>query len=296
VFTVNGDCTISHSEYITDVTIGTTFRAISYDIDPQEASTFTWLSAIASRFEKSSFTKLSFSYKPSCSSTTNGWVILGYDPDYYDSAPNKSSALSWRDSVKVSPWMTAQMNASKTASELGRRFHGPTTFGDQRVTNFGKLWVLTDQATADQNVGEIFVHYTVKFHIPAIKLPPALYGTLYRPPPFGVFSQQNGNIRTGPGSNDAQFTLYSLGSYYITVIATWGATCVDNALTFTAPAFSLLTEYTAEAFNYIVEATGKATHTYLVNLIAGALYIQHVTTGTGGYEGSRIYVSTAKDL
>jgi hypothetical protein len=182
-------------------------------------------------------------------------------------------------------------NCFRTWSQVPRTI----ILGDQRVTNFGKLWVLTDQASADQNTGEIFVHYTVKFHIPAIKLPPALYGTLRRPPPDGSFVQRNGNLRTGPGSNNAQWTLYSLGSFYITVIVEWGSTVVDNLLIFTSPAFSLLSEYTAEAFNFVADASGRSIHTYLVNLIAGALYIQHSTTGTGGYEGADIYVSTAKD-
>jgi hypothetical protein len=296
VFTVNGDCTITHTEYITDVSIATYFRTLSYDIDPQESSTFTWLSAIASRFEKFSFSKLSFAYKPSCSTTTNGWVILGYDPDYYDSAPNKATALSWRDSVKLAPWQSAEVNASKTVSELGRRFHGPSTLGDQRLTNFGKLWVLSDQASADQNVGEIFVHYTVKFHIPAIKLPPALFGTVERPAPAGPFVQRTGNVRITPGLNNDEFDMHSIGSYYVTVISNWGTTIVDNYFTFLTPAYSLLTEYTFTAFNFVADAAGRSIHTYLVTLIAGVLTFKHITSGTGGYNGAKVFISTGKDV
>jgi hypothetical protein len=293
VFSPNGDCTISHSEYVSDVTINTFFTSTNYDVDPQEATTFTWLSAIASRFEKSSFPKLEFSYKPSCSSTTNGYVIIAYDPDYYDSAPSKTSALSWRDSVKTAPWVAATVNASKTVSELGRRFHGPTVNGDQRVTNFGKLWVLSDQASAAQNVGELFVHYTVKFHIPAIKLPPAVYGVMYRPIDV-PFVQESGNMKTSPGSHQAEWILHTAGSYYITVLVEWIGDCLTAALSFAAPATSLLTEWTSSAFGYVIDAAGRGIHTYLVTLTAGSLAIGMLTTGTGLYSNARIYVSTAK--
>jgi hypothetical protein len=294
VFSPNGDCTISHSEYVTDVTIDTVFNAYSYDVDPQEASTFTWLSAIASRFEKSSFTKLSFSYKPSCSTTTNGYVIIAYDPDYYDSAPTKTSALSWRDSVKTSPWAPAVINASKTASELGRRFHGPTIQGDQRVTNFGKIWVLVDQASAAQNVGELFVHYTVKFHIPAIKLPPAVYGVM-EVLNGGVYTQLSGNMRAEPSpSNPSAWQLLTAGSYYISVLVSWSISAATNLLVFTSPATSLLSEWTASAVSYVIDTAGQAIHTYLVTLIAGTLVITHSTTGSGVFNFARHYVSTAK--
>jgi hypothetical protein len=293
VFSPNGDCTISHSEYVSDVTINTFFTSTNYDVDPQEATTFTWLSAIASRFEKSSFPKLQFSYKPSCSSTTNGYVIIAYDPDYYDSAPTKTSALSWRDSVKAAPWASATVNATKTASELGRRFHGPTSFGDQRVTNFGKLWVLSDQASALQNVGEVFVHYTVKFHIPAIKLPPAVYGEMYRPL-GGSYTQMSGNMKTSAGATAIEWNLYTAGAYYMTVLVDYTTVALTSILNFGAPAFSLLTEFTAVPVNYVIDTGGQAIHTYFVTLIAGVLAIEHLTTGTGTYNFGRIYVSTAK--
>jgi hypothetical protein len=293
VFSPNGDCTISHSEYVSDITIHTSFVATSYDVDPQEATTFTWLSAIASRFEKSAFSKLSFSYKPSCSTTTNGYVIIAYDPDYYDSAPTKTSALSWRDSVKTSPWAPAMVNATKTASELGRRFHGPTLQGDQRVTNFGKIWVLVDQASASQNVGELFVHYTIKFHIPAIKLPPAVYGTMYRPN-GGSFTQESGNIRSEPGSNSAQWHLLTAGSYYVTVLVQWSISAATNLIIFTSPATSLLSEWTATAVNFVIDTAGQGIHTYLVTLIAGSLALEHSTTGAGVYSFARMYLSTTK--
>lgn len=175
-------CTVTHSEYIADVVALDSSTAISYPVNPQSNSTFTWLSAIATRFEMYRFRKLKFTYKPSCSTISSGYVVLGMDFDFYDPAPTKPTMLAWKYSTKGAVWQDTSLDVSADSRMSTARYcNVSSTQGDSRLDMLGNLWVLAFHAST-LDVGEIFVEYVVEFMQPSYRIPPALYCEIKSPP------------------------------------------------------------------------------------------------------------------
>lgn len=177
----DGSTIVAHTEFVCDVSTSTSARA-SYiqRLNPQRATIFTWLSAIASRYEMYRFRSLKFHYKPSCSTQTTGYVVLGFDFDALDymdgDPPSKPEMLAWKYSVKSSPWQPCNLDVSADSRLSTFRYCDQTDriTGDPRLDALGTL-VMMPSSTSAQFVGELFVSYIVEFRQPSYKLPPALY-------------------------------------------------------------------------------------------------------------------------
>lgn len=185
-FTNDGRCMVGHTEFVTDVTGGATPNNYRQLLNPQNGSIFTWLSAIATRFEIYRFSKLKFIYNPSCGTSTDGYVVFGFDFDAYDAMPGKSEMLAWRYSKKVPVWGNAQLDVSADSRMATWRYcdSGAVRYkpgetlqrGDLRLDHLGLLMsICTAGSGANRYVGEMFVEYTVEFRQPAYKVPPPLY-------------------------------------------------------------------------------------------------------------------------
>lgn len=181
----DGSTVVSHTEFVSDVTADDLNRAgYIQRLNPQRATIFTWLSAIASRFEMFRFKTLKFHYKPSCSTQTNGYVVLGFDfdaLDYGEVGPTKPEMLAWKYSSKSALWQPTTLDVSRDSNLSTFRYcdNSDRESGDPRLDALGTLVVFASSSTATF-VGELFVTYTVEFRQPSFKLPPALYGTIDR--------------------------------------------------------------------------------------------------------------------
>lgn len=181
----SGATTVSHMEYVTDVTttIGPYVRVSQ--LNPQRASLFPWLSAIATRFEMYKFDKLKFHFKPSCGTNTNGYVILAFDFDVLDQGaadsiglePTKSTLLGWKYSSKTSPWSSGTLDVSPDSRLATWRYCNNVSPGDARLDMLGNF-VLSIYGDAINFIGEIFVEYSVTFRQPSIKDLAAPYANL----------------------------------------------------------------------------------------------------------------------
>lgn len=181
----DGSCTISHQEYCFDVYSAVTTATNVYQVNPQRASMFTWLTALATRFEMYRFKKLKFHYRPSTSTNTSGFVVLAFDFDAYDqeegsftgslSSPGKAELLAWRYSQKSAPWQAMTLDVSNDSRISTYRYCDFGSRGDRRLDVLGNFVTLSDGGSAVQCVGEVFVEYTVEFRSPSYKIPPALY-------------------------------------------------------------------------------------------------------------------------
>lgn len=214
-------CVVTHSEYISDVIARDTSTATSYPVNPQSNSTFTWLSAIATRFEMYRFRKLKFHYKPSCSTITSGYVILGMDFDFYDPSPTKPTMLAWKYSSKSAVWQSSSLDVSMDSRMSTPRYcNVSSSQGDSRLDMLGNLWVLAFHGTT-LDVGEVYVEYTVEFLQPSYRIPPALYCEIKTPVSqdpaslcYNAFVE-GGNmlIKKIPGTNG--FTFRDVGKFII---------------------------------------------------------------------------------
>ncbi len=187
----DGTTTIKHTEYVADVFGNnqdplTTLTAVN----PQRTGTFPWLSAIASRFEMYKFDKLIFHYKPSSSTNTQGYVVLAFDFDYYDSVPTKGEMLTWKYSAKSAVWQSCTLNVSQDSRTTVWKYADYSSRGDARLDMLGNLVISalagTDNGSSSTlNLGELYVDYVVKFKQPSYKLPSTLFGSAIYAAPGG---------------------------------------------------------------------------------------------------------------
>jgi len=170
----DGSCSISHMEYVQDANISVNGSAIALACNAQSSEMFTWLSAIASRFEMYRFKKLVYHFKTSCSTTTDGFAVIGFDFDAYDEAPGKAAMLAWKYVTKGAVWNNISLNVSSDSRMSTWRYcnQGTPTGGDKRLDVLGNLFTLIQGGTTNKNVGEIYVEYICEFRQPSYKLPP----------------------------------------------------------------------------------------------------------------------------
>lgn len=191
----DGSCTIAHQEFCMDITalaLTTQGSCTVEGVNPQRATLFTWLSAIATRFEMYRFEKLRFMYKPSCSTTLGGFIVIGFDFDAYDqpegiaidgTTPTKAEILTWKYSVKAAPWQETTLDLSGDSRIATYRYCDLSSRGDKRLDLLGNLVIRAVQTFSSDAIlaGELFVDYTVRFRQPSYKIPPALYSKVYTP-------------------------------------------------------------------------------------------------------------------
>lgn len=238
---------ITHSEYAVDVyqqSIG--LGTSSWNINPQKSDIFPWLSAIATRFEMYRFKKLRFRYAPSCSTTTGGYTCLGFDFDATDyaptDAPSKGTMLTWKYSVKCSPWEGIILDLSPDTSKTPFKYcdtsrsEAITTF-DPRFDALGTLFVIAEAPGASSSfIGEIFVDYEIELIQPAYKIPTALYYTARsvnnlpgadQPFKQPITTSGNMNVIFNPAT-PGSFTIADAGSFLVQLIET--GTSITSAL------------------------------------------------------------------
>lgn len=180
----DGSCRITHGEYIRDVYSRTSGVAEPLLVNPQSSAAFTWLSAIATRFEMYRFKQLKFTFKTSSSTTQDGFVILGFDFDAYDEAPTKASMLQWKYSAKTSCWNNQSLDVSADTRIATWRYCNYLNLGsqgDSRLDYLGNFFLLCNTAVDNVYVGELFVDYTIEFRQPSYKLPPIYSESIISP-------------------------------------------------------------------------------------------------------------------
>lgn len=181
---------VSHCEYVADVVsdVNNEFAYDVYDISPGSLDTFPWLSSIAPNYESFRFAKFNVHYKPSCSSTTGGKVVLAVDYDARDSTTNESKAtlLQWESSVDSQVWepvthVSSAMNLNRVGPT--RFISAPSGSSGDRLSSAGTLYVATTSiapAVITTNgppvqyvtitLGELWIDYEVELFTPQLQL------------------------------------------------------------------------------------------------------------------------------
>lgn len=180
-FKSNGVCMITHTEYVSDVaSIATPAKLIAdLRINPQSQETFKWLAAFALRFEQYKFHQLKFNYKPSSSTSKNGYVVIGADFDAYDDPPNsKATMLAWQMARKCALWQEMTLDVSSEARIAGYKYCDVDTRGDARLDDLGRLYIFGETPDGPSTIGELYVTYTVEFRQPSFKGQIAQYWTM----------------------------------------------------------------------------------------------------------------------
>jgi hypothetical protein len=157
--------TITHRErFATVTTTGTGFEITSYALNPGLSSIFPWLAAVANRFDKYKFRRLSFHYTPQ-SAALSGAMTMAFDFDPNDPAPESTSdASTYEDYTTTSIWMPAVLSCDLVSGDKmpqkNTRPGEPDSSYDLNNYDVGNLYVMTEGAAAGV-VGYIEVDYTL---------------------------------------------------------------------------------------------------------------------------------------
>lgn len=174
--------TVSESEFVAAVTVANqpNFNNVAYAINPGNATLFPWLSTIAGRFEKYTFTRLNFVYKKEVSEFNTagsaGKVMMSVDFDASDPAPTTKQQIE--DTVPHSDAMPSQsFGLSLGAKDLAHpntiaryvRTGGLPGASDIKTYDVGNFNIATQGVTQNVEIGELHVNYTVKFEKPVLE-------------------------------------------------------------------------------------------------------------------------------
>lgn len=180
----NGDCRITHREYIQDVTAQgaspSLFKSEGFPVNPGMPNTFPWLSQIAPRFEKYLFHKLIFRFETEAPTSLGGSLILTLDYDASDPAPaSKVQAMSYKNAVRSAPWeecshFSAKEDLSQQKAYFVRSGSNPVST-DIKLYDVGNLFICSQNVlTGGATLGELYVEYDVTLQTPQLQLPSAL--------------------------------------------------------------------------------------------------------------------------
>jgi len=185
-FTSNGNSlTVRHREYINPVdlnnallerttAIGNTYakrEPFRYNINPADGATFPWLSNVAARFEKYKFKSLTFSYQPTCPTTTAGGIGLAIIYDAADDIPNNRTELfnaescvraAVYDSLTL-PCKKIHLNKLLHTRDL---HHGLVDANELRTSDVGYMIAAVYNISSDIQFGDLYVSYEVEFSGP----------------------------------------------------------------------------------------------------------------------------------
>lgn len=161
-----GAVTVTNTQKAGDTIVG------GIDLNPQ-SFTNSRLAVFGKLYEKFQILNFTVEYKASCASTTNGSLVHYFHPDYYDSPSGGAAAITIATSTNNYKEMQVWQNSSVTFKPERKMSDMYTSENgtDQRLASYGHYFCLaaTDFSTAGP-IGNIFIHYKIKFMKPINEL------------------------------------------------------------------------------------------------------------------------------
>lgn len=165
-----GSITIQHREFLTQVNNSTDLVVNGgivgnlLQLNPLNATLFTWLPAIASNFDQYTFTSVVLTYEPLCGTVRDGRVMMYWDKDSEDLEPTDRASL-WNYGVMkgTSTWAEATL---RVPTDKIKRYCDDSSTVDHKLIDLGQLGVATYGGANTDAIGEIFISYTVTLYYP----------------------------------------------------------------------------------------------------------------------------------
>lgn len=142
-----------------------------------ETKVFTWLNNLSKSFQTYKFKYFNIVYEPSCSTATEGSIILGFNNDNYAIDPvSWSKATDWPVTVHGAPWSPLRLNIPPRALSKRKEFHMQKTSDVKTTDDFRKdPWEYfagcigfgvdaIDVAHDAKFVGKLYVEYGINFY------------------------------------------------------------------------------------------------------------------------------------
>jgi len=248
------------------------------------------------------FRKLKFTYRPSCATTTDGYVIIGMDFDFYDTKPSKQELLAWQYSSKISVWGDTKIDVSSGLGKVVAKYCDKSAApGDLRLSHLGRFWVLTDGVATVRNLGEVYVDYEVELITPSYKIPPSLFAsartTGTNTNAYNATTEPTGNLALSYGNGVNSFIVDTPGQYLITYSVDGGTLSGSPpSIGFTTPADAPGSDFSFSDSIFRLIQTNGGGCSYYFQLFAGKVLItlfQAAMSGTGVHT---VKISTSAQL
>jgi len=223
--TVKGGISITHREYIGEVTGSTTFLASSYAVQPGISETFPWLHGIANNFEKYKIKSMTLEFINVSATSERGRVTLAFDHDPLDSNPiDKVQLFSYKGAVEGAVWAPLKLRVPVPNKEYFTR-NGIVTGTDLKTYDIGKFVVGTSNNADAAIIGELFVSYEIELSVPQPATCPSITisggGTVSKSDIFGSEPVQNGNF---PITVEANSLVFNTPGFYVVSLRIGGTT------------------------------------------------------------------------
>jgi hypothetical protein len=215
------------------------FTETQFPINPGQAGTFPWLSQEAKLWEKYEFDSLKFEFRTTInefSANALGRVILGVDFDASDPPPSsRSQAEISRPVTAQAPYFNQMLTLRKQDmhDSMKRHYVRPGALpggADIKMYDVGNLNFGTDGNINANEVGELWVHYTGKFHVQVLE---AL-----------TVAPNNNQVALFSGTAEAQTSSVARTMLLATSVAN-GVGAVNTAGSILLPEGNFLVDFTA---------------------------------------------------
>lgn len=171
---------VKHKEYLGDITSSTAFSSLSFDINPGLASSFPWLSAVASNYQEYAFLGLVYTYvstsADALNSTNTALGKIAMATDYNAINPSYTSVvqmlatefsnygkpnLDLMHAVECAPGMRP------TLLQYVRTGPVPAN-ADERLYDLGNFQIAAQGMQATANIGGLWATYDIMLCKPVI--------------------------------------------------------------------------------------------------------------------------------
>lgn len=207
--------TITHREYLGDITGSVGFESRSYAINPGSSNTFPWLSNIASMFQSYRIKGLVFEFNSTSADALNsvntalGTVIMS--TQYNVAMPlfvNKAEMEQYEYTVSGRPSrnLTHCLECDphlQVMPQLFTRTGALPAGSDYQFYDWGNFQIATVGMQAAATIGELWVSYDIEFLKPRIASGGSWPGdfTIINNGPYDASSDVLGTIQTSPKGN-----------------------------------------------------------------------------------------------
>jgi len=165
---------VTHRELINASVNGTTSYTIvgSYPLQPGLATTFPWLSTIATSYEQFRFHKLIFHYVPFVATSTSGTTMLMADYNASDAVPTtETQFMDHPGATSAAVWEHISFRCSLSdLHALGPRryIRNCATAGDIKTFDCGNFYIASDNCASAISSGKLYVEYDVELFTPQL--------------------------------------------------------------------------------------------------------------------------------
>jgi len=172
----NGDVEVEHTEFLADIRGSTAFQVNAIPVNPGLASSFPWLSRMASMYESYQIKALRYEYRTETSTNAVGSVMGAVDYDASDPPPlYKEQLANYRGYQRSAPWNN--FTQKSLPEDLNKRKSYYVRSGalsanqDIKLYDVGNFFLATGLQADNSVIGELYVHYKIKLMTPQLTNP-----------------------------------------------------------------------------------------------------------------------------